>query len=150
MPRDETKSDAKTMVRPVRVSYFDPRTGEPLDHRPEPLVRERKRTTAEERNAAIAKRKSDERDAREIARKMALRRVGTGGHNGGQKRPVVVDGIRYESVTAASIVVGVTPQYLGSCLRQGAAACKGCAIEFAKASGFAAKYDVTELRRWSE
>lgn len=150
MLSDAIKGEVESVIRPVRVSYFDPRTGEPCDGKPEPLRRERKRTTAEERNAAQRERERGEREAREISRKMALRRVGTGGHNGGQKRPVVVDGVRYESVTAASIVVGVTPQYLGSCLRQGAAACKGCAIEFAKASGFAAKYDVTELRRWSE
>lgn len=131
MLSDAIKEPRDSVVRPVRVSYFDPRTGEPCDGKPEPLKRERRRATAEERNAAIRKRESDEREAREIAHKMALRRVGTGGHNGGQKRPVIVDGIRYESVAAASIAVGVSSQYLGSRLRRGATECKGCAIEFA-------------------
>ena len=143
MPRDETKSDAKTMVRPVRVSYFDPRTGEPLDHRPEPLVRERKRTTAEERNAAIAKRERDEKEAREISEAMR-RRAGlkpdgarwpsrrAGGRNGGRPRPVVVDGRLFPSVAAAAEEVGLSAQHLGSRLRGGSCTVKGRMAAFAE------------------
>lgn len=73
MLSDAIKGNVKTMVRPVRVSYFDPRTGEPCDSRPEPLRREKMRETVEERNAAIAKRERDEREAREISEAMRKR-----------------------------------------------------------------------------
>lgn len=52
MLSDAIKEPHDSMVRPVRVSYFDPRTGEPCDSRPEPLRREKQRETVEERNAA--------------------------------------------------------------------------------------------------
>lgn len=64
MLSDAIKGEVESVIRPVRVSYFDPRTGEPLDHRPEPLRREQRRETVEERNAAIAKRERDEKEAR--------------------------------------------------------------------------------------
>ena len=70
---DKLEGRPDSMVRPVRVSYFDPRTGEPCDSRPEPLRREKMRETAEERNAAIAKRERDEREAREISEAMRKR-----------------------------------------------------------------------------
>lgn len=73
MLSDAIKGNVETMVRPVRVSYFDPRTGEPLDHRPEPIRREQRRETTEERNAAIAKRERDEREARRISEAMRKR-----------------------------------------------------------------------------
>ena len=64
MLSDAIKEPHDSMVRPVRVSFFDPRTGEPCDHRPEPLRREKGRETVEELNAAIAKRERDEKEAR--------------------------------------------------------------------------------------
>lgn len=73
MLSDAIKGNVETMVRPVRVSYFDPRTGEPCDSRPEPLRREKGRETVEERNAAIAKRERDEKEAREISEAMRKR-----------------------------------------------------------------------------
>lgn len=73
MLSDAIKEPHDSMVRPVRVSYFDPRTGEPCDSRPEPLRREKGRETAEERNAAIAKRERDEKEAREISEAMRKR-----------------------------------------------------------------------------
>ena len=73
MLSDAIKGHVETMVRPVRTSFFDPRTGEPCDSRPEPLRREKGRETAEERNAAIAKRERDEKEAREISE--AMRRL---------------------------------------------------------------------------
>lgn len=73
MLSDAIKGSVETMVRPVRVSYFDPRTGEPIDHRPEPLRREQRRETAEERNASIAEREKGEREAREISEAMRKR-----------------------------------------------------------------------------
>lgn len=73
MLSDAIKGNVVTMVRPVRTRFFDPRTGEPCDSRPEPLRREKGRETAEERNAAIAKRERDEKEAREISEAMRRR-----------------------------------------------------------------------------
>lgn len=73
MLSDAIKEPHDSMVRPVRVSYFDPRTGEPCDSRPEPIRREQRRATVEELNAAIAKRERDEMEAREISDAMRKR-----------------------------------------------------------------------------
>ena len=73
MLSDAIKEPHDSMVRPVRVSFFDPRTGEPCDHRPEPLRREKGRETVEELNAAIAKRERGEKEAREISEAMRRR-----------------------------------------------------------------------------
>ena len=70
---DKLEGRPDSMVQPVRVSYFDPSTGEPCETRPEPLRREKGRETAEERNAAIAKRERDEKEAREISDAMRKR-----------------------------------------------------------------------------
>lgn len=88
MLSDAIKGNVETMVRPVRVSFFDPRTGEPCDSRPEPLRREQRRETAEERNAAIAKRERDEKEAREISEAMR-RRAGLKPTKPRRKRPTV-------------------------------------------------------------
>lgn len=73
MLSDAIKGHVETMVRPVRTRYFDPRTGEPCDSRPEPLRREKRRTTVEELNTEIAKRERDEKKAREISEAMQKR-----------------------------------------------------------------------------
>lgn len=75
MLSDAIKEPHDSMVRPVRVSYFDPRTGEPCDSRPEPLRREKRRATVEELNAAIEKRERDEKEARKISEAMRRRAV---------------------------------------------------------------------------
>lgn len=143
MLSDAIKEPHDSMVRPVRVSYFDPRTGEPLDHRPEPLRREQRRETVEERNASIAERERDEKEAREISEAMR-RRAGlkpdgapwpgrrAGGRNGGRPRPVVVDGRLFPSVSAAAEEVGLTAQHLGTRLRGGPCTVKGRRAAFAE------------------
>lgn len=73
MLSDAIKGHVETMVRPVRTRFFDPRTGEPCDSRPEPLRREKRRETVEELNAAIAKRERDEKEARRISEAMQKR-----------------------------------------------------------------------------
>lgn len=73
MISDAIKGEVESVIRPVRVSYFDPRTGEPLNHRPEPLRREQRRETVEERNASIAERERGEREARAISDAMRKR-----------------------------------------------------------------------------
>ena len=142
MLSDAIKEPHDSMVRPVRVSYFDPRTGEPLDHRPEPLRREKMRETVEERNAAIAKRERDEKEAREISEAMRRRaglkpdgrdcRMRAVGRNGGRPRPVVVDGRLFPSVAAAAEEVGLTAQHLGKRLRGGPCTVKGRRAAFAE------------------
>lgn len=143
MLSDAIKEPHDSMVRPVRVSYFDPRTGEPCESRPEPLRREKGRETVEERNAAIAKREREEKEAREISDAMR-RRAGlkpdgarrpsrrAGGRNGGRPRPVVVDGRLFPSVAAAAEEVGLTAQHLGSRLRGGPCTVKGRMAAFAE------------------
>lgn len=146
MLSDAIKGHVETMVRPVRTRYFDPRTGEPCDSKPEPLRREKGRATAEERNAAISKRERDEKEAREISDAMR-RRAGlkpdgarwpsrrAGGRNGGRPRPVVVDGRLFPSVAAAAEEVGSSAQHLGKRLRGGPCTVKGHAVRFAEGSG---------------
>lgn len=129
MLSDAIKGPVETMVRPVRTRFFDPRTGEPCDSRPEPLRREKGRETAEERNAAIAKRERDEKEAREIHEAMRRR---AGGRNGGRPRPVVVDGRLFPSVAAAAEEVGLTAQHLGRRLRGGPCTVNGRRAAFAE------------------
>lgn len=143
MLSDAIKGPVETMVRPVRTRFFDPRTGEPCDSRPEPLRREQRRETVEERNAAIAKRERDEKEAREISEAMR-RRAGlkpdgarcpsmrAGGRNGGRPRPVVVDGRLFPSVAAAAEEVGLTAQHLGRRLSCGPCTVKGRRAAFAE------------------
>ena len=70
---------------PVRVSYFDPRTGEPCDAKPEPLRKAPPAPppTAAERNAASEERAEAEREGAEIAARMEAR--GRGGKLGAKK-----------------------------------------------------------------
>lgn len=93
---------------PVRVSYFDPRTGLPCDEKPEPLRRDR----AERRGIGL--------DAVYFM--------------GGSKnaKPVLVDGVRYASVTAAAKAVGCSAVTLRKYLRGGAASCRGHAVAYAE------------------
>ena len=143
MLSDAIKGPVETMVSPVRTSFFDPRTGEPCESRPKPFRREKGRETAEERNAAIAKREWDEKEAREISEAMR-RRAGlkpdgarwpsrrAGGRNGGRPRPVVVDGRLFPSVAAAAEEVGLTAQHLGRRLRGGPCTVNGRRAAFAE------------------
>lgn len=143
MLSDAIKGEVESVIRPVRVSYFDPRTGEPLGHRPEPLRREQRRETAEDRNASIAERERGEREAREISEAMR-KRAGlkpdgarwpsrrAGGRNGGRPRPVVVDGTLFPSVAAAAEEVGLSAQHLGTRLRGGPCTVKGRRAAFAE------------------
>lgn len=93
---------------PVRVSYFDPRTGEPCDAKPEPL---RGRRTAK-RGIGLDKVLSMSR--------------------GANAKPTVVDGVRYASVSAAAKAVGCTAQTLRKYLKSGAASCRGHAVAYAE------------------
>lgn len=110
MLSDAIKEPHDSMVRPVRVSFFDPRTGEPCDSRPEPLRREKRRETVEELNAAIAKRERDEKEAREISEAMQ-KRAGLKPTKPRKKRPTMpprlltcpVCGTRFETAETRRI-----------------------------------------------
>lgn len=130
---DSGKSYAKSS--PVRVSYFDPRTGEPCEEKPEPLTKaEKAKKSRAERDAERIK---AEAEATEIMRNMeerknAKRRKSQQDSAKRWKRPVFVDGVLFESVKAASMEVGTSPEWLGLMLRNGVSECKGKSIKFAE------------------
>lgn len=93
---------------PVRVSYFDPRTGEPCDAKPEPL-----------RGGGAAKRGIGLDEVLSMSR-------------AANAKPTVVDGVRYASVSAAAKAVGCSAVTLRKYLRGGAASCRGHAVAYAE------------------
>lgn len=119
---------------PVRVSYFDPRTGEPCETKPEPLRSDKpcgKRHAALEREAERARAVAE---AREISERMMARRKGGGSKGGrrGGRRAVLVDGLRYESVKLAAEAAGCRYQYLCTVLSGGGAVVKGHPVAYAE------------------
>ena len=141
---DKLEGEHASMIRPVRVSYFDPVTGEPCDSKPEPRKRERKTLDVRAREAGMRAAVKEAREIEDNMRKRVYRekyhrrqqelREGkrrAGGHNGGVKRPVLVDGVLYESVTAAAEACGASQCWLMQRLKGGAGTCKGHAVEFA-------------------
>ena len=92
---------------PVRVSYFDPRTGEPCATKPEPLHGDQERRGRE---------REGYRESLERGRK---------------KRAVVVDGVEYESIAAAARAIGVDKTSLGAAMRSGAVEYGGRAVRYA-------------------
>lgn len=93
---------------PVRVSYFDPRTGEPCDERPEPLS-----------------------DRVQTARSRELEGYAASLERGRKKRPVLVDGVRYESIGAAARTARVDRGCLGQALKEGRAEYRGHEVAYA-------------------
>lgn len=93
---------------PVRVSYFDPRTGEPCDAKPEPL-----------HGGGAAKRGIGLDAVLSMSRPR-------------NARPTVVDGVRYASVRAAAKAVGCSAVTLRKYLRSGAASCRGHEVAYAE------------------
>lgn len=92
---------------PVRVSYFDPRTGEPCATKPEPLHGDQERRSRER----AGYRESLER--------------------GWKRRAVLVDGVEYESISAAAGAVKADKTTLGSALRSGATEFRGHSVGYA-------------------
>lgn len=91
---------------PVRVSYFDPRTGLPCDEKSVPLH------DGKRRGAGLDAVLSMSRAA--------------------NARPTVVDGVRYASVSAAAKAVGCSAVTLRKYLRSGAASCRGHEVAYAE------------------
>lgn len=93
---------------PVRVSYFDPRTGEPCATKPEPLYRP-----------------ADREEAKRKACGCVVVRANRRG------KPVLVDGVRYETIAAAARSIGVDKTSLGAAIRSGAVEYGGHAVRYA-------------------
>lgn len=122
--------------RPVRVRYFDPRTGEPCDTKPEPLKSDRTGIDVFERDAKRAK---DEKEAAEIMRSMKERKnaeqkakAEARRKSGGNRKPVLVDGVLFKTSDAAAREIGTTPAYISTVLNNGGGMCKGRTIKFAE------------------
>lgn len=117
---------------PVRVSYFDPRTGEPCDVKPEPL--RAPKPCAESAAVRDARHRAAVAEAMGISERMRARRKGGGSKGGrrGFRRAVLVDGLRYESVMRAAEAVGCSNRHLCTALRGGRTTVKGHAVEYAE------------------
>ena len=133
-PMRETPSCSRS--REVRVRYFDPRTGEPCESKPEPLRTQRERITNFEKDE---KRIRDEEEAAEIMRNMkerkkAERQAKADSRKGsrGNRKPVIVDGVVFKTSEAAAREVGTTPAYISTVLNHGGGMCKGRMVAFAK------------------
>ena len=111
----------------VRVSYFDPTTGEPLDRKP---TIERKSSEIEERvrnRDAWAARDAEHRaaveDADRIMREARERRSSkarAAARRGGRRpKPVIVDGVRHPSVSEAARSIGCAQSHLSEKLNAG-------------------------------
>lgn len=117
---------------PVRVSYFDPRTGEPCETKPEPL--RAPKPCAESAAERDARHRAAVAEAMGISERMRARRKGGGSKGGrrGFRRAVLVDGLRYESVMLAAEAVGCRGPYLCTVLRSGGTTVKGHAVAYAE------------------
>ena len=129
----------------VRTRYFDPATGEPCDSKPVPLSKQRER--AESVRERDAKRRAAEREAAEIMRKMAERKKAERKQAERKKKdkpkpakekrdrrakPVLVDGVLFDSATEAAKHIGANLSHFCAVLRNGGGKCKGHRIEFAR------------------
>ena len=116
----------------LRVSYFDPATGEPCDEKPKPL--KRKHAEALTAQQAVEKRQRDEAEAAQIMADMKARnrrrkpQCGKFPHKNG--RSVMVDGVVYPSINAAGRAIGVDGYYLGKRLREGKKTVGGHDVRF--------------------
>ncbi|WP_417352157.1 NUMOD1 domain-containing DNA-binding protein [Gordonibacter pamelaeae] len=108
---------------PVRVSYFDPRTGEPSPTKCEPL---------------------GNRDQEDAARAKQGCRASM--ERGQKKRPVVVDGRVFESINAAARSIGTSHSHLGNILRAGGTEHRGHSVRFARDAAPAAKANAAPHR----
>lgn len=93
---------------PVRVSYFDPRTGEPPPTKCEPLHTQ-----------------ADREEAKRAACGCVVVRANRRG------KPVRVDGVRYDSVAAAARSIGVNRSWMNKALRAGRGEYMGHEVAYA-------------------
>lgn len=124
-----------SMVRPVRVSYFDPRTGEPCATKPKPLRRGAAPDREIARKDKEAKRIMDEREGQEIAENMRKRRSKErkSRADGGKGRPgrrTMVDGAVYPSVREAAESIGAAMSTVAEKCRNGGGKVKGHDVRY--------------------
>ncbi len=100
----------------VRVRYFDPRTGEPCDEKPEPLGTDR---IAERIAARDAWAERDGLHRAAVDEAAAVRAAAAARTGGRRPRPVVVDGVTHPSVNAAARAMGCAPSHLSKKLNAG-------------------------------
>ena len=116
----------------LRVSYFDPATGEPCEEKPKPL--KRRHAEAMTAQQAVEKRQREEAEAAQIMADMQARNkrrkppCGKLPHKNG--RSVMVDGVVYPSINAAGREMGVDGYYLGKRLREGKQKVSGHDVRF--------------------
>ena len=113
---------------PVVVSYFDPRTGEPCDSKPEPLhgAGSGARRMGKKAKYDEARKRAG---ASSAARAAAKRKRPDGA--GSSPKPVMLDGVRYASMRAAAAAAGGTQRGLSHALNGGAKAYKGHEVAWA-------------------
>lgn len=109
MQREHVGSWPEGMSPEVRVRYFDPATGEPMETKP----------------ARRAKARAD--DQPKLATSLANVRAKTTER---RAQPVIVDGVEYPSVNSAAKAVGCAGCTITRNLRNGATECKGHSIRF--------------------
>lgn len=93
---------------PVKVSYFDPRTGKPCAKKPRPLGK----------------------FCQIPVRRMSCGTLIVAPNRRG--RPVLVDGLRYESIAAAARANGIDKNQLGLMMNKGVREIDGRIFEFVK------------------
>lgn len=104
----------------VRVRYFDPRTGEPCDEKPEPLGTDRIAERIAARDAWAERDGLHRAAVDEAAAVRAAAAARTARKGGRRPRPVVVDGVTHPSVNAAARAMGCAPSRLSKKLNEGA------------------------------
>lgn len=122
----------------VRISYFDPLTGEPCESKPKPRPAKAQPTlTALDRDRI---KEAERKEAADIMKAMAERKKSKsepksrkGVRVGGRAaRPVLVDGVRYETIGAAANVLGVSVQYAHKSISNGKTIIRGRTVAFAE------------------
>lgn len=103
----------------VRVRYFDPRTGEPCDEKPEPLGTDRIAERIAARDAWAERDGLHRAAVDEAAAVRAAAAARTARKGGRRPRPVVVDGVTHPSVNAAARAMGCAPSHLSKKLNAG-------------------------------
>ena len=123
----------------VRVSYFDPVTGEPCESKPKPRAKQIvEKESSAERDRRYRKAQAE---AAEIMRGMKDRKrrdMAAHGRTGDAKcrnrkagRPVLVDGVRFGSIHDAAMEMGTYDMALVRAIK-GSGVCKGRRVAFAE------------------
>ena len=131
-----------SMIRPVRVSYFDPRTGEPCAEKPKPLTRKRATAPVDMerlRKDKEAERIEAEREGFEIADGMRRRKNRERRRNPNRKplrnpgrsgRVTLVDGVEFKTAKLAADSIGAALSTVCNRCRDGGGMVKGHEVRY--------------------